>query len=113
LKYFQEKDSPMVAQPILLKNGTSISVQASAMHYCTPRINDLEYKHTHFEVWHIFQKDNMTSAEGAVEFFGKDEFELNDCQPWENVPYKKIEKWVELNGGIDFARAIIDFKENT
>jgi hypothetical protein len=40
-----------VTNAIQLKDGSTLSIQASETHYCTPRETKPYHAYTHFEVW--------------------------------------------------------------
>ena len=65
-------------------DGTTLSVQASEYHYCTPRENEGPY--THVEVW-------MSSAPVT-------EFDYDEEEPSAYVPIEDVVRFIDNHGGM-------------
>ena len=77
-------ESKEQAPTVICKDGTQMSVQASAHHYCTPRTNKGPY--THVEIWCV-------QGELPTEFFYDPE------KPSVYVPIEKIAQFIDSHGG--------------
>ena len=84
---------PTVRQPFVLGDGSSISIQASAFHYCTPRDNTGPY--THFEVWPDAIVPGWDSYSTGADGHG----------PYANVPQEQVQLFITLHGGLAFVDA--------
>lgn len=77
-------------------DGTTLSVQASESHYCTPRVNGKpDGGYTSVEVWCCSTTEGMT-AEWA-------EYQSGD-DPWAFLPVALVEKYVDFHGGINWKK---------
>lgn len=74
-----------VARKLVCADGTTLSVQASETHYCTPRTNVGPY--TEVEVW--------CCTAPPADFFDSDEDE-----PSAYVPIEKVVAFIDAHGGI-------------
>jgi hypothetical protein len=79
--YFYKEIAPSVQ----CKDGTTLSVQASTNHYCTPRENFGPY--TEVEVW-------------CVRGAGVTEFDYSDDDPSTYVPIEQVVQFIDNHGGI-------------
>lgn len=70
---------------IVCKDGTTISVQASAHHYCSPRTNFGPY--THVEVWCATVKPTQ--------------FDYDEDGPTACVPIEKVAEFIDAHGGFN------------
>ena len=83
---------PTVKPHVLCKNGKAISIQASAGHYCSPRVDDLAF-YTHYELLYVIQSKaeldllKQYSVQGDRELFGM-------------VPVHVICELISMNGGL-------------
>lgn len=75
-----------LADPILCKDGTSLSVQASSCHYSTPREDTGPY--TEVEVWCIEPEQTVA------------EFRYNPNVPSGYVPVEKVVQFIDNRGGM-------------
>lgn len=73
-----------LAERVVCKDGTTISVQASAFHYSTPRSNSGPY--THVEVWCA----SVTPTE----------FDYNEDGPTAQVPIELVAQFIDNHGGL-------------
>jgi hypothetical protein len=76
----------IVRFPLPLKNGATISVQASETHYCTPRNNEGPW--AEFETGHSIREDDPD--EGVSGF----------------VTEKEVWDWINARGGLDLSRLL-------
>ena len=72
-----------IADNVECADGTTISVQASQFHYCTPRTDKGPY--THVEVW---------QASAPVT-----EFDYDKGYPSAYVPIEKVVEFIDNHGG--------------
>lgn len=72
-----------LAEHVVCKDGTTISVQASAFHYCTPRNNFGPY--THVEVW--------------CASVWPTEFDYDEEGPSAQVPIELVAQFIDAHGG--------------
>lgn len=79
-----------VRAPFLLGDGSSISIQASEFHHCSPRDNTGPY--THFEVW----PDHAVA--GWADYAQGD----GDDAPYACVPREQVQLYIALHGGFTF-----------
>ena len=77
------------AKVIVCADGTSLSVQASEMHYSTPRNNQGPYSEV--EVWCIL---NMPAPIKEIE-----EFPYSDDEPSGYVPIEAVAQFIDAHGG--------------
>ncbi len=77
------------AKSVVCVDGTSLSVQASEMHYCTPRNNQGPY--TEVEVWCI---KNMPAPIKEIE-----EFPYSYEAPSAYVPIEAVAQFIDAHGG--------------
>lgn len=75
-----------IREPLILGDGTRLSVQASRGHYCTPREDDAD-AYTHVEV----------AADGPIPEFGQPE--PNSGWLWGWVPASKVLTLLQERGG--------------
>jgi len=73
-----------LAPSVVCGDGTTVSVQASKNHYCTPRANKGPY--THVEVW---------QASAPVT-----EFDYDSEEPSAYVPIEKVVEFIDNHGGM-------------
>jgi len=76
-------------QALICKDDTSLSVQASAFHYCYPRI-DNSAKYEEVEVWQVTSKVPNSWLE-----YGDPE-----DNPFSYIPVKLVEEFIDSHGGI-------------
>lgn len=76
-----------IADRIVCGDGSTMSVQASENHYCTPRSNTGPY--THVEVWCL-----IGSTLPIVEF------EYDDEEPSAQVDINAVVEYIDNRGGI-------------
>ena len=76
-----------ITAPVECADGTSLSVQASENHYCSPRTNQGPY--TSVEVWCI-----RGCSDPIVEF------DYSDDEPSANVPIEDVVRFIDNHGGI-------------
>ena len=88
-EHFAKYPSQPVRPSIKMKNGKTISVQASAGHYCSPRKDDAEYYDT-VEVWCWTTQD----VPRAFKPFTDDK---NHPAGW--VPVDIVNQYIAKNGG--------------
>ena len=74
----------MLADSVKCADGTTLSVQASKYHYCTPRDNQGPY--TAVEVWCV--SSDVT------------EFEYSEEDPSAYVPIEDVVRFIENHGGM-------------
>lgn len=79
---------------IFCKDGTTLSVQASESHYCTPRNNDGPW--TNMEVGF----PSIQVPDTWLPFADGDGITHTDVYGW--VPIEMIEDFINQHGGIDF-----------
>ena len=72
--------------PIKCADGSTMSVQASEMHYCTPRDNQGPW--THVEVWYC----------GSPERFAK---YGDGSEPYGYLPIELVVEEIDSRGGLD------------
>lgn len=77
------------AKGIVCADGTTLSVQASEDHYCTPRNNQGPY--TEVEVWCI---SNMPAPIKEIE-----EFDYSPDEPSGYVPIEAVAQFIDAHGG--------------
>ena len=77
---YKRKD---IADYVECADGTTISVQASQFHCCTPRTDKVPY--THVEVW---------QASAPVT-----EFDYDEEEPSAYVPIEKVVEFIDNHGG--------------
>lgn len=77
------------AKVVVCADGTSLSVQASEMHYSTPRNNQGPYSEV--EVWCI---RNMPAPIKEIE-----EFPYSDDEPSAYVPIEAVAQFIDAHGG--------------
>ena len=99
LQKFINKTNNNIKRPrIIMKDGVSISLQASAFHYCNPRISELN-DYEEFEIG--YPSIIIEQLKYYVEFPIEDEEEyLNSIYPF--VPKDIIIDILYEHGGIDF-----------
>lgn len=73
-----------LAPSVVCSDGTTVSVQASEAHYCTPRSDEGPY--THVEVW-------MASAPVT-------EFDYDEEEPSAYVPIEDVVRFIDNHGGM-------------
>lgn len=85
-KYYKKRVKPT----IYTKNGKRISVQGSAGHYCTPKVDmaNPEDTYSHVEVW-CWPKNTRV--------FNK--WTKHPSEPAGWVPVEVVNKWIHRNGG--------------
>jgi len=88
-KFSSRTERPRPA--IFLKNGSSLSCQASNYHYSSPRINDAD-KYDAVEVW-LFDNSFL--------LFAKDYYYSED-EPLGYVPVEIVNEYIDICGGIDY-----------
>lgn len=74
-------------------DGTTLSVQASSSHYCTPRDNDGPY--THVEVWNIYATCAPYFPDNWSEKYGG-----GDGEPFGYVPVEEVAAFISAHGGL-------------
>ena len=74
-----------ILSPVICVDGTTLSVQASETHYCTPRDNYGPY--TEVEVWCISKNDVV-------------EFEYSEDEPSGYVDIKAVVAFIDRHGGL-------------
>ena len=86
-----------IREPLVLGNGERISVQASKLHYCTPRVDGAEY-YTSVQVGNI---DHIELSEEWVEY------QDNVSEDWEPsfavygfVPVSLVWNMIQSKGGL-------------
>jgi len=84
-QYHPDYSHKTIANTIECKDGTTLSVQASAFHYCSPRNNTGPY--TSVEVWCIPFDTIVT------------EFEYEVDGPSGFVPIELVAKFIDNHGG--------------
>lgn len=77
------------AEPVVCADGTTLSVQASKTHYCSPQENTGPYWEV--EVW-------LVTCEVT-------EFEYDDSEPSAYVPIGKVVELINNHGGFKNAKA--------
>lgn len=75
-----------VRPPITCKDGYELSVQASSMHYCTPRKDNASY-YTHVEVGFPSYHDDLLG-------------ENNDFEVYAFVPVENVAVLINKHGGM-------------
>ena len=83
-----------LAGHITCKDGTTLSVQASSMHYCRPRDNDGPYSHVEVgfpsiappETWREYYDGNWTQENATESVYGY-------------IPVELVHKYIESHGG--------------
>lgn len=74
-------------------DGTTLSVQASGTHFCTPRDNDGPY--THVEVWNVYATCTPYFPDHWSEKYGDGE-----DGPLGYVPVEEIATFISAHGGL-------------
>ena len=69
-------------------DGTTLSIQASQTHYCSPRDDIGPY--TEVEVWRVSSKDEVEVLE----------FEYNDEEPSAYVDINSVVAYIDRHGGL-------------
>ena len=87
-EYRQGISHKPIAPVLKCKDGTTLSVQASEGHYCTPRTNTGPYSAV--EVWYI--TDSPTPVT---------EFEYDSEDPSANVPITSVVAFIDNHGGME------------
>lgn len=82
--YYYKEQAPLV----VCGDGTTLSVQASGFHYCTPRSNYGPY--THVEVWCV-----KTPKNEKIE-----EFDYDEEGPSAYVPIEQVVEFIDNHGGM-------------
>jgi len=82
------KESP-VRKALICNDGTSLSVQASDFHYCSPRINNSPFYST-VEVWQVTSE----VPESWLEYGDPEE------NPFAYIPVNLVEEFIDSHGGI-------------
>jgi hypothetical protein len=85
------EDRTGVRDAVKCRDGTTLSVQASFTHYCTPRNNEGPY--THVEVWCVY-----ATCEPRADYFMEDG---DDDGPWGQVPVGKVAEFIAAHGGLE------------
>jgi len=85
VRLLSDYDYKILAERVVCKDGTTISVQASAFHYCTPRNNSGPY--THVEVW-------CASVMPT-------EFDYDEDGPTAQVPIELVAQFIDNHGGFE------------
>lgn len=85
VRFVDTYDYKTPAEHVVCKDGTTISVQASFHHYCTPR-SDLG-PYTHVEVW----------CASVV----PTEFDYNEDGPSAQVPIELVAQFIDNHGGFE------------
>ena len=83
VRLLSDYDYKTLAERVVCKDGTTISVQASAFHYCTPRSNSGPY--THVEVW----------CASVI----PTEFDYDEDEPTAQVPIELVAQFIDNHGG--------------
>ena len=84
----------LVRDRITCVDGATISVQASSMHYCTPRSNTGPYSHV--EV-------GFPSADFPAAAEYKEDTGVSDSDTvFACVPVELVAAWIKSRGGVDF-----------
>lgn len=93
-EFFKETKNELVRPHLVMNDGTTISVQASRYHYCSPREHNQEH-YTKVEVWSFPLDETYFSEWGG------------DCEnPASYVPIEKVNEYIELHGGCNQLRII-------
>lgn len=85
---------------IMLKNGVTLSVQASAFHYCEPQIDDLEYweDYESVEVGFILDKaEKKVKVPPSWVVYATDQELPSDVYAY--VPVSLVKDFIAYNGG--------------
>jgi len=82
------KESP-VRKALICNDGTSLSVQVSNFHYCSPRINNSPFYAT-VEVWQVTSEVPNSWLE-----YGDPE-----DNPFAYIPRTLVEEFIDSHGGI-------------
>ena len=80
---------------IICKDNTTLSIQASKMHYSTPREDNGPY--THVEVGYPSVIPPKTWAEYA-------DGEYPSSNVYGYIPIELVNEYIELHGGVDFIK---------
>lgn len=88
-------NTPKIAERTLLKDGTSLSIQASRIHYCTPRI-DGAVKYDSVEVGFPTDKDGIPIRMSEA---WKEYEDGPESQVFGYVPVELVEAFVNEHGG--------------
>ena len=83
-------ENSTVRPSVRCADGTTLSVQASDFHYCSPQNNDGPY--TSVEVWCVY----ATCAPYADFFYD----EGDQDGPWGYVSVEKVAEFIAAHGGI-------------
>lgn len=78
-----------VRKALVCNDGTTLSVQASSHHYCSPRV-DLSDYYSEVEVWRV-------TAEVPDTWLEYGDTENN---PFAYIPVELVEEFVDYHGGI-------------
>lgn len=83
--------SRAVVRRVTCKDGTKLSVQASAMHYCSPEDDDGPWSSV--EVWHIEGPTGRAIYPRSFGGGGRDD-------PWGWVPVALVNLFIKRHGGL-------------
>jgi len=78
-----------VRQPLICNDGTSLSVQASSHHYCSPRV-DKANVYEKVEVWCV----TVEVPESWLEYGDPED------NPFAYIPVSMVEEFIDSHGGI-------------
>ena len=82
-EFFRLTKNEQIRPHLVMNDGTSISVQASKYHYCTPREHNLDY-YSAVEVWAFPYDDTFFENWGG-----------NNDTPASNVPIEQVNKYIK------------------
>lgn len=83
---------------LFCKDGTSLSLQASEYHYCTPRDNSGPY--SHMEIGFVLDENsNPTPLPEEFDIYADDLAENRISSVYGYVPVELIESFIESHGG--------------
>lgn len=96
---FLDNKYQTVREQMVLNDGTTLSVQASSGHYCTPRksytdpwvSDEVEYfDYSHVEVWCV----SCDVPESWLEYGDQED------NPYAYIPVSMVKEFIEQHGGI-------------
>ena len=102
-------DCRCIRPHIICEDGYELSVQASAIHYCIPRINNQD-QYESYEVMQFSECDLNEFINTVPKKYKKsvqwfiDDGEFDSENTASHVPHDVLEKFIEAHGGIKYIR---------